>query len=86
MFCDGEHSALSNLCSDRRRQTDCDQDHREDAAILYNRGRVLEAQQRWQEAVEDYERAMTISWGDVGKIARRRDQCLSVLRDYMKCL
>jgi tetratricopeptide (TPR) repeat protein len=55
---------------------------REDAAILYNRGRILEALQRWHEAVEDYQQAMTISEGDVQKIARRRDQCLRVLRDH----
>jgi tetratricopeptide (TPR) repeat protein len=53
---------------------------REDAAILYNRGRIFEAEQRWQEAIDDYERAMTISLGAVHRVARRRDKCLRMLR------
>jgi tetratricopeptide (TPR) repeat protein len=77
-----KRGALENARADLTRAAQL----REDAAILYNRGRVLEAQQRWQEAVEDYERAITISQGDVGKIARRRDQCLRVLRDDINTL
>jgi tetratricopeptide (TPR) repeat protein len=72
-----KRGALDNALADVTRAAQL----REDAAILYNRGRILEAQQRWQEAVEEYERAMTISRGDVHKIARRRDQCLRFLRD-----
>ena len=76
-----KRGALENALADLTRAAQL----RADAAILYNRGRILEAQHRWQEAVEDYERAMTISRGDVHKIARRRDQCLRVLRGYDEC-
>jgi tetratricopeptide (TPR) repeat protein len=48
---------------------------REDSEILYNLGRVLEAQGRWQEAVDDYARALEVARGDVRHILRHRSLC-----------
>jgi tetratricopeptide (TPR) repeat protein len=48
---------------------------REDAAILYNRGRISEALEQWQDAVDDYERALALTDGDTGRILQHRDRC-----------
>ena len=53
---------------------------RGDAAILYNRGRVLEALSRWQEAVDDYTRALAFANGDASHILHHRDICLRAMR------
>jgi tetratricopeptide (TPR) repeat protein len=52
---------------------------RPEAAILYNRGRVLEAQSRWHEAADDYTRAMGLARGAVPHIRRHRDMCLRAM-------
>ena len=49
---------------------------REDGAAYYNRGRVLEAQKRWSEAIDDYSRALKLTNGDVRHILRHRALCL----------
>jgi tetratricopeptide (TPR) repeat protein len=48
---------------------------REDPTAFYNRGRVFESLQRWQEAMNDYGRAFELSAGTLGDAARRRDVC-----------
>jgi tetratricopeptide (TPR) repeat protein len=52
---------------------------REDTAILCNRARVFEAARRWQEAADDYARAMTLDGADREAIGRRRARCLDAL-------
>ena len=56
---------------------------REDAAILCNRARVLEAERRWQEAADDYARAMDLEGADREAIGRRRARCLDAARPAM---
>ncbi len=48
---------------------------REDAASFYNRGKVFQSQKRWQEAIEDYSRALSIKGIGDPDILRRRSQC-----------
>jgi tetratricopeptide (TPR) repeat protein len=52
---------------------------REDAAILYNRGRVLESQRQWQEAADDYSRALVLDGGDREAIDHGYKRCLEAL-------
>ena len=52
---------------------------RADAAILYNRGRVLEAQRRWQDAMMDYMRALQLGGGDSRPIEAHLDICRRAL-------
>jgi Flp pilus assembly protein TadD len=49
---------------------------REDAAILYDRGRVLESQRHWQKAADDFSRAMGLDGGDKKAINRGYKRCL----------
>jgi tetratricopeptide (TPR) repeat protein len=53
---------------------------REDAAILYNRGRVFEAKRQWQKAADDYSRALTLGGADTGAIERGYKRCIDALR------
>ena len=53
---------------------------REDAAILYNRGRVLESQRQWQKAADDYARARVLAGADREAIDRGYQRCLEALR------
>jgi tetratricopeptide (TPR) repeat protein len=53
---------------------------REDAAILYNRGRVFEARRQWQKAANDYSRALVLDGGDRETINRGYKRCLQALR------
>ena len=48
---------------------------REDPAAFYNRGRVLEAQERWAGAAEDYSRALKLATGDVQYILHHLKRC-----------
>jgi tetratricopeptide (TPR) repeat protein len=48
---------------------------REDAKTRYNRGRVLQAQNRWREAATDYSRALELGGADSEAIARRLREC-----------
>lgn len=52
---------------------------REDAQILYNRGRVFEAQWLWQEAADDYARALTLEGGDRDAINGGYNRCCEAL-------
>lgn len=54
---------------------------RPDAAILYNRGRVLEAQSRWQEAADDYTSALALATGEMQHIRRHRDKCFQAMKE-----
>jgi Flp pilus assembly protein TadD len=53
---------------------------REDAAILYNRGRVLESQRQWQKAADDYARARMLAGADQEAIDRGYQRCLKAQR------
>ena len=53
---------------------------REDAAILYNRGRVREARRRWAQALDDFSRALELARGEVRDIVKHRDRCLHEMR------
>ena len=48
---------------------------REDSSVLYNRGRVFEAQRKWARAMEDYSRALQLASGDVQHILRHLRFC-----------
>jgi tetratricopeptide (TPR) repeat protein len=52
---------------------------REDAAILYNRGRVFEARRQWQKAADDYSRALVLDAGDSDAISRGCERCRKAL-------
>jgi Flp pilus assembly protein TadD len=52
---------------------------REDAVILCNRAKTFEAEQRWQEAADDYARAMTLEGADKEAIGERRARCLAAI-------
>jgi tetratricopeptide (TPR) repeat protein len=52
---------------------------REDAAILYNRGRVFESQRQWQKAADDYSRALVLDAGDSAAISRGCERCREAL-------
>jgi tetratricopeptide (TPR) repeat protein len=47
----------------------------EDANILYNRGRIFEAQSKWTEAIQDYSRALGLAGEGVQHIVVHRDLC-----------
>ncbi len=53
---------------------------REDAGILYNRGRVFKSQRRWREAIDDFERALSLTEGEATDVTRHRDECLAMMR------
>ncbi|GAB2177173.1 tetratricopeptide repeat protein [Dongia sp. agr-C8] len=48
---------------------------REDAEVLYNRGRVLESLERRREAIADYRRALALGASGAEAIQRRLDHC-----------
>jgi tetratricopeptide (TPR) repeat protein len=52
---------------------------REDAAILYNRGRVFESRRQWQKAADDYSRALVLGGGDRDAIDRGCERCREAL-------
>ncbi|MEH2565253.1 tetratricopeptide repeat protein [Bradyrhizobium sp. AZCC 2289] len=52
---------------------------REDAAILYNRGRVFEQRRQWQKAADDYSRALVLDGGNREAINRGYKRCLEAL-------
>jgi tetratricopeptide (TPR) repeat protein len=52
---------------------------REDAAILYNRGRVFESRRQWQKATDDYSRALVLGGGDRDAIDRGCERCREAL-------
>ena len=49
----------------------------EDPEILFNRGRVLEALERWSGAASDYRRALALGVSGAEAIQRRLDHCLT---------
>jgi tetratricopeptide (TPR) repeat protein len=52
---------------------------REDAAILYNRGRVFEARRQWRKAANDYSRALVLDGGNKKAISRGCERCRDAL-------
>jgi tetratricopeptide (TPR) repeat protein len=52
---------------------------REDAAILYNRGRAFESRRQWQKAADDYSRALVLDGGNREAINRGYRRCLEAL-------
>ncbi len=52
---------------------------REDAAILYNRGRVFESRRQWKKAADDYSRALVLDGGDREAIDRGYKRCREAL-------
>ena len=54
---------------------------REDAAMLINRGRVLERLARWQQAASDYRRAASLAGGNTPAIARGLERCAGAMAD-----
>ncbi|HEY2385057.1 MAG TPA: tetratricopeptide repeat protein [Terriglobia bacterium] len=50
---------------------------REDAPAFYNRGRILEAQGKWDEAADDYTRALHLTRGGKLRILQRLKYCQS---------
>jgi tetratricopeptide (TPR) repeat protein len=52
---------------------------REDAAILYNRGRVFESRRQWPKAADDYSRALVLDGGDKEAINRGYERCREAL-------
>jgi tetratricopeptide (TPR) repeat protein len=50
---------------------------REDAEILFNRGRVLESLERWPEAIADYRHALALGAAAPEAIQRRLDRCIA---------
>jgi tetratricopeptide (TPR) repeat protein len=50
---------------------------REDAEILFNRGRVLESLERWPEAIADYRYALALGASGAEAIQRRLDHCIT---------
>ncbi len=52
---------------------------REDAAILYNRGRVFESRRQWQKAADDYSRALVLDGGESDAISRGCERCREAL-------
>ncbi len=61
------HAALEDLSRAVRLRADAD--------VLYNRGRVLESLERWQDAIDDYTRALAQARADVPLITRRLAVC-----------
>jgi tetratricopeptide (TPR) repeat protein len=53
---------------------------REDVAILCNRGKVFEKLRQWQNAADDYARALTLDGGNSEAIERGYQRCLEALR------
>jgi tetratricopeptide (TPR) repeat protein len=51
---------------------------REDPEILFNRGRVLESMERWQDAIADYRRALALGASAPEGIQRRLDRCIAL--------
>jgi tetratricopeptide (TPR) repeat protein len=52
---------------------------REDAAILFNRGKVFETQRQWQRAADDYSRALALDGGNREAITRGHKRCLEAV-------
>jgi tetratricopeptide (TPR) repeat protein len=52
---------------------------REDAAILYNRGKVFESRRQWQKAADDYARALVLDGGNSEAVNRGYRRCLEAL-------
>lgn len=52
---------------------------REDAAMLYNRGRLFESRRQWQKAADDYSRALVLDGGDSEAISRGCERCREAL-------
>lgn len=50
---------------------------RDDGEAFYNRGRVLESLQRWQEAADDYRRALEFGASGPDAIQRRLKRCIT---------
>jgi tetratricopeptide (TPR) repeat protein len=57
---------------------------KDDVAARYNRGRILQLQRRWQEALADYDRALELSSGELRDAAQRRELCRRALRAEVK--
>jgi tetratricopeptide (TPR) repeat protein len=54
---------------------------REDVVILCNRAKVFEKQRQWQDADEDYARALTLDGGGREAVLRGRERCKDGLRE-----
>ena len=54
---------------------------REDVVILSNRAKVFERLGQWQQAADDYARALELDGGDRAAIAQRHDRCIAALRE-----
>jgi tetratricopeptide (TPR) repeat protein len=49
------------------------------ADVLYNRGFVLQQQERWAEAIRDFSRALSLPDADRAELLRRRAECQAAL-------
>ena len=85
LLCDGaEHTALLNRATllvregdvaGALRDLDAVIERQADATALYNRGRILQSQGRFPEAIVDYTRALELGGSGARDAAIRREQC-----------
>ncbi|GAA3220233.1 tetratricopeptide repeat protein [Nonomuraea helvata] len=54
---------------------------RPDATAYFNRGLIHQFMGRWQEAIDDYDRALLYENADTAAVTRRRDDCARTLAD-----